>query len=140
MAEIPPGALISTMHPLLPGGAATGALVTEISRDYLSGAMSITIDYPPAPAPAVQIAGYSGRFRQAAATGTQVVIGDGSISVVIADDSGKILPGAIVTIDGERTAIADIGGRVTFSGLRSGKHSLEVRATGYAPYLLEVAV
>jgi hypothetical protein len=137
LADISPGAIVAASHPLLPEGQITGGLATGIDRDYESGAMTITVDYPAGPAPAVEIHGYSGRFTQAAPVGTKVVIGAGSITLVIADDSGKILSGAIATMDGTQTAIADASGRVTFSGLSAGKHKIEIRASGQAPFAIE---
>jgi hypothetical protein len=102
--------------------------------------MTITVDYPAGPVPSVEIHGYSGKFIQGVPTGTKVVIGSGNITIVIADNSGKILSRAIATIDGVQTAISDASGRVTFSGLSAGKHNIEIRATGYAPFIIEETI
>jgi len=140
LAGIEVGSTVAASYPLLPGGVVSGALVTGIDRDHETGAMTLTLDHPAGPAEAVEIAGWSGRFTTAAPAGTKVVIGQGSISLTIADDTGAALSGAVAILDGTKTAIADASGRVTFSGVKSGKHTIEIRATGYAPYTIEVTV
>jgi len=140
LSAVNPGDTVSTVHPLLPGGAVSGALVTGIDRDHGAGAMTLTLDHPAGPVVAVEIAGWSGRFTPQAPTVTRVAIGNGTIPLIIADDAGKPLAGAIATLDGEKTAIADASGRVTFSGVKAGKHVVEIRASGYAPFWVEVNV
>jgi hypothetical protein len=140
LADIEVGSLVSSTHRLLPGGSVTGALVTGIDRDHASGVMTLTLDCGAAPAEAVEIAGWSGRFTPAAPVGTKVVIGKGVITLTIADDKGQVLSGSVAVLDGDRTAIADASGRVAFSGVSYGKHTVEIRATGYTPYTIEVTV
>ncbi|HOI16947.1 MAG TPA: carboxypeptidase-like regulatory domain-containing protein, partial [Geobacteraceae bacterium] len=105
-----------------------------------SGAMTLSLDHLAAEAEAVEIAGWSGRFAVSATTGIMVVVGQGVITITIADEAGKVLSGAVAVLDGNRTAIADASGRVTFSGVRSGSHTVDIRATGYAPYTIQVSV
>jgi len=138
LAHIDAGELITCNHRLLPGGTVTAALVTGIDRDHAGGSMTLTVDYPAGPCAGVEIAGWSGRFTPRAQADTQVIIGKGSVTLVIADDSGTPMPGAIATMDGVKTAIADASGRVTFSGVSAGKHTVDIRAAGYAAYTIEV--
>lgn len=140
LAGIDPGELVSTAHPTLPGGSVAPALVTGIDRDHETGAMTLVLDHPAAPAEAVKLSGWSGRFTPQTPAGTKVVIGQGTITLTIADDAGKPLSGAVAVLDGTKTAIADASGRVAFSGVKAGKHTIEIRATGYAPYSIEVTV
>jgi len=138
LSHVNVGERITCAHRLLPGGAVASALVTGIDRDHAAGSMTLTADYPAAPCAGVEIAGWSGRFTPRAPAGTQVIIGKGSVTIIIADDSGTPLPGAIAAMDGVKTAIADASGRVTFSGVSAGRHSVEIRAAGYAAYTIEV--
>jgi len=138
LSHIDVGELITCAHRLLPGGAVASALVTGIDRDHAAGDMTLTADYPAAPCAGVEIAGWSGRFTPRAQADTQVIIGKGSVTLVIADDSGTAIAGAIATMDGVKTAISDASGRVTFSGVSAGWHSVEIRAAGYAAYTIEV--
>jgi hypothetical protein len=138
LSAIDVGAIASLSHTLLPGGQLSSALVMAIDRNHESGAMNLTLDSAAASPPAVEISGWSGRFTPTSPSGTTVVIGAGVITLVIADDKGKTLPGAIAVLDGGKTATADASGRVVFRGVATGKHTIEIRATGYAPYTIEV--
>lgn len=129
---------ISLIHPHLPGGATNDALVT--GREYNPETGTLTLDclLPAATLPAVQLSGYSGKFTQKAPTGTKVTIGSGTIDLIIADDKGTVLAGAMATLDGTTTTTADASGRVLFTGVAKGSHTIEVRANGYETFTLQV--
>ena len=131
---------ISLVHPHLPGGSADGALVTGREYNPETGALTLFALLPSTTLPAVQLSGYAGKFTQKAPAGTKVTIGNGTIDLIIADDKGTVLAGAMATLDGTTTTTADASGRVLFTGVAKGDHTIEVRANGYETFTLEVAV
>ena len=131
---------ISLVHPHLPGGSADGALVTGREYNPETGALTLFALLPSTTLPAVQLSGYAGKFTQKAPAGTKVSIGNGTIDLIIADDNGTVLAGAMATLDGTATTTADASGRVLFTGVAKGEHTIEVRANGYEAFTLQVSV
>lgn len=131
---------ISLNHPHLPGGSVDNALI--INREYNpeTGSLSLTALLPSAVLPVVELSGYSGKFTQQASSGTQVTIGPDSIDLILTGSNGVVLGGAIAVLDGTAAATADASGRVVFTGVSAGSHTVEVRATGYEPFVLQVTV
>lgn len=62
----------------------------------------------------------------------------GAITGVIADQSGAVIPGILITLSGpdgmSRTAAADGRGRYTFPELPTGEYRAQVTADGFAAY------
>ena len=131
---------IDLNHPHLPGGETTGALVAGREYNPETGTVTLTCLLPATTLPAVQLSGYSGKFTQQAPAGTRVTTGNGTIDLIIADDKGTVLAGAMATLDGTTTTTADASGRVLFTGVASGSHTIEVRANGYEAFTLQVDV
>lgn len=130
---------ISLVHPNLPGGSIVDVLITGREYNPETGDLTLTALVPPVSTPAVKLSGHSGRFTPKVLSGTKVVSsGSGTIDLVISDDSGTPLAGALATLDGGVSATADASGRVVFKRVATGKHVVEVRATGYEVFTMEV--
>lgn len=138
ISHITLGDRVDIIHPHLPGGSTAGALVTGREFNPESGGLTLYLLLPASSLPTVQMSGYSGRFVQSVPKGTKVTTGSGTISLIIADDNGTPLAGAIATIDGTTSATADASGRVEFKNVAKGKHSIEVRQAGHDPFTLEI--
>ena len=69
-----------------------------------------------------------------------VARGDGSVGGSVADTTGALIPGALITlmIPGEKTSLAtaksDAEGRFSFDGLHLGDYEVVVAIPGFAPY------
>jgi len=131
---------ISLSWPHLPNGFVEDALVTGREYNPETGALSLICLLPAATLPAVELSGYAGKFTQTTPSGTKVTVGNGTIDLIIADDKGTVLAGAMATLDGTVTTTADASGRVLFSNVASGNHTIEVRANGYDTFNLQVEV
>lgn len=136
---------ISLAHPHLPSTSLgersqneAEGMVTGREYNPETGALTLFCLLPSANLPAVRLSGYSGKFTQKAPTGTKVTTGNGTIDLIISDDKGAVLSGAMATLDGTTTTTADASGRVLFTGVAKGNHTIEIRANGYETFTLQV--
>jgi hypothetical protein len=62
--------------------------------------------------------------------------------VTITDEAGRAIAGAACTLDGSMTRTTDGAGRVSFpaSAMQTGAHTIDVIASGFAPFRLTVNV
>ena len=129
---------ISLSWPHLPNGFIEDALVTGREYNPETGALSLICLLPAATLPTVELSGYAGKFTQTTPSGTKVTVGNGTIDLIIADDKGTVLAGAMATLDGSTTTTADASGRVLFTNVSKGDHTIEIRANGYETFTLQV--
>jgi lipid-binding SYLF domain-containing protein len=104
--------------------------------------MSGTVVPPPAAEPLMQfLAGQRVSVRVPASTTTPVSTassGPGSISGVVRDTGGAVIPDAVITItnsatNASRWVNADAQGQYNVSGLEAGSYIVDARATGMQP-------
>ncbi len=70
----------------------------------------------------------------------EVASAGGSVTFTVLDPDGRPLGGARVSLDGGPARLSDARGRVSFSPVAPGRHSLAIEASGYQPFSIEVFV
>lgn len=85
----------------------------------------------------LKIAGYAGATIVAVIAIAYLVAKKpavGTINGVVVDaQSGRIIPSAIIELDGKRTATTNIAGLYTFADIATGSYMLKASAPGYEP-------
>jgi len=132
------GGRISATHPQLPV-AADEVVVTRREYSPANGELMLTVDLPSEPLPTVALTGSSGRLTLTSPVGVTVLYSANKAIVTITDDDGNPLAGAICTMDSGQTVTSDSSGIAVFTA-STGKHTIEVRATGYDTFTMEVTV
>lgn len=130
------GQTVQLAHPHAPAGL---ALLTTVVLDREAGQYTLTASMHAADAPRVELRRRQTAVDAAPAGATGVTYRDGVATFTVYDDGGQPLAGAAVTLDGLYTANTDAAGHVQFRTER-GAHTLTVRMSGYADFVMDVVV
>lgn len=134
--DIQPGGWIMVDHPRLP---LVGAyVVTDIDPGYGRGAVTITAQAPGGLEPAVQTVLKSSAFDPITTEYSMEAGGD-TVAVTITDETGQLLPGAKVWIDGKGPQTADASAKVRFKAT-AGRHVLRIEADGRSAVNTEITL
>ncbi|WP_082922616.1 carboxypeptidase regulatory-like domain-containing protein [Halothiobacillus diazotrophicus] len=131
-----PGDVFTIDHPWLPGGQAE---LQSTDYDPDRGRLVITLNLAAGEIPHVELLNRSVAINAAATDPLKITYTNGVATFNITDDSGVPIAGAAVTLDGQTTHQTDRFGQVQFKTAR-GAHTLEVSASGYAPFELTLTV
>ena len=127
-ADIPTGGWIDIHHPLSPVQGRHRLLGAEL--DLSAAALSCSIEAAVGDALIIETTKLSTAFEPVIQAGITVELAGSEIIFTARDESGQVLPGARITLNGQATRIADAGGRVSFPVAR-GRHVLLIEANGY---------
>ena len=137
ISNISLGDMVDITHPHLPGGSATGALVTGREFNPESGGLTLWLLLPAQTLPAVTLSGFATRVIQPATSKSNWQPAAGDLGVTVLDEKGNIKTGAIATLDGLKTTTSDVSGLALFTRLANGKHTVTITATGYQTATME---
>lgn len=129
-----PGGWISLSHPRLP--LDNEAVVTDVDPRYGQGSVSITAQSPAGSAPPMTLVGQSGAFDPIRTEYT-ITGGGYTVTVTITDESGNLLPGAQVWVDGKGPITADAEAKIRFP-YTPGRHALRIEADGRTAIITEI--
>lgn len=136
-ADIATGAWADIDHPRAP--LSGRHRVIDATLDLSAPSLTCTVEGPVGTAPEIVTTRLSTAFDPVVPPGVTIDIGKDEIIYTVRGDDGRVIPGAIVTLNGTTTRIADAGGRVSFPVQRGRQHLL-IQAPGRAPSEVIVTV
>ncbi len=131
-----PGDGLTIDHPWLPSGIAE---IQTLDLDPDSGRLGLTLSILAGELARVELLTRSAAIEPEASDPLKITYTNGVATFSISDDTGSPIAGAAVTLDGQITHQTDRYGAVQFKTTR-GAHTLDVTASGYAPFEITVTV
>ena len=129
-ADAPTGGWVQMAHPLVPLVGRHRLVAARL--DLSTASMDGSVEAPVGAVPVIETTRLSAAFDPVIQPGITVEVADSEIIFTARDESGRVLPGARITLNGGVTRIADAGGRVSFP-VQRGRHVLLIEADGYPP-------
>lgn len=129
-ADVRPGAWADIAHPRSPIAGRHRLIDAEL--DLSAPGLRCMVEAPVGDEPEIELTRLSTAFEPVVPAGVTIEIGKDEVIYTVRGEDGRVLPGAVVTLNGNVTRIAGAGGQVSFPVARGRQHLL-IEAPGRAP-------
>lgn len=129
-ADVRPGAWADISHPRSPIAGRHRLIDAEL--DLSAPGLRCMVEAPVGGEPEIELTRLSTAFEPVVPAGVTIEVGKDEVIYTVRGDDGRVLPGAVVTLNGNVTRIAGASGQVSFPVVRGRQHLL-IEAPGRAP-------